>query len=115
MLHSLLQNKIVQIKYENSLLQAASHSPKPAYVFVETKEAAMPLKRGAAVRKKRVMVNELLISLGAAKVAGGTNFKKRKDFLKLETKARTEGAGIWSYESHVLLLSTGDQKEKMGT
>lgn len=114
-LHALLRNKIVQIKYENSLRQAASHSPQPAYVFVETKEAAIPLRRGAAVRKKRVMVNELLISLGAAKVAGGINFKKRKDFLKLEAKARAEGEGIWSYESHVPLLSTRDQKERMRT
>ncbi|MBI3313848.1 MAG: thermonuclease family protein [Candidatus Omnitrophica bacterium] len=99
-LQSLLVHKQhVSLEYEKSPMNDSL--AKPVYVYAETAEAEMPLKPDVHPRKKKILVNALLLSLGAARVDTRQNFKKKKDFIQLEAKARTEGQGIWSYDSAV--------------
>ncbi|MBI3306226.1 MAG: thermonuclease family protein [Candidatus Omnitrophica bacterium] len=98
-LNSLLRRREVQIKYDKSLNSGDAETPKSAYVFVETRQSSMPIKERSGPRKKRVMVNELLLSMGAARVSENLVFKKKKDFLEIEKIAQTKGEGIWSYET----------------
>ena len=48
------------------------------------------------------VLNELLISTGAAKVDATHSFDHIKDYLSLEAEARRKGEGVWSYDPFTL-------------
>ena len=71
---------------------------KSVYLYVNSKELDFPFKPGAEPRTKKIMVNELLLSLGLARVDSAKLFKRKQAFLALEADANRRGMGIWSYE-----------------
>ena len=97
----LVLQKEVELEYEFSPSKGLNTDKDlpAAYLFVKTSELDFPFnKQAAGMRKKRVMVNELLLKLGAARVAKDAVFKSKEGFTQLESVARKKGEGIWSYE-----------------
>ena len=86
------------VNFEQDSKNKDATKPKTGYLYVKTKELDFPFKAEARPRESTVMVNRLLITLGLARVDLEQEFKRREDFLKLETEARNKGRGIWSYE-----------------
>lgn len=68
-----------------------------AYVYLNTKSIKVPFKTSAVTGQKEVMLNEFLISLGAAKVNEAQEFSKKSMFLKAQEEAKKKGEGVWSY------------------
>ena len=45
-----------------------------------------------------MMLNEVLLAWGSARVEHKTAFRRENEFSKIEAEARQKGEGIWSYE-----------------
>lgn len=77
--------------------------PKPvaqeaAYVYLQAKSMPFPFRQGEAPGEQEVLVNELLVKLGAAKVDVSQEFSRKAKFLKIQAEAEKKGLGVWSYE-----------------
>ncbi len=94
-LTTLIAHKDLSFEPEGSLTEAGRQS---GYLYVNAFEIDFPFHPQGHPREKRLMVNQLLIELGAARVDTGKVFKYKNDFLKAEEKARLLGAGVWSFE-----------------
>ena len=95
----LLSKKEISLDEEKSAgNDPAAASVKTVYLYVNNQELNFPFKAGASPRTKKVMVNELLLTLGLARVDKEKTFRRKQDFLLLEAKAARQGMGIWSYE-----------------
>lgn len=95
---TLLGSKEVEVEYEPVLQPQLPSDIKPVYLYVKTSEVDFPFKTGE-VRESRVMVNQLLLALGAARVNPSMSFPQKDEFLKAEATARERGEGIWSYQT----------------
>ena len=96
-LKSLLADKDVELEFDTDLARTEAKPEKPAYLFVKNRE--MDWKPGPAVsRDIHVMINQLLIEMGAARVDLTRPFKYKNRFLESQNTAKTRGEGIWSYE-----------------
>ncbi len=69
----------------------------PVYLYVTTSEISLPVGSQAKPREKKVMVNQLMLTTGAARVNEKLSFKWKERFAKIEADARQKGEGIWSY------------------
>lgn len=98
LLRVLLADKEVELEYERDLPPHEASGAMPAYLFVTTSEVRLPLEAKTEPDKKRVMVNQLLLATGAARVDARAPFKWKSRFSKIEDEARRKGEGIWSYE-----------------
>lgn len=98
LLQVLIQGKVVEVKYDKSFLRSNLNDPDPVYLYVETSEIQFPFKQNLRSEEKRVMVNQLLISFGAAQVDRALSFKYREKFEAAQKGARLRGEGIWSYD-----------------
>lgn len=86
---------------EDSLKDDGGGAPQQAYVFVRQAGLMLPYIPSKSPEIQEVMLNEILLSLGAAKVRGGENHPRGVHFKELETQAQKSGQGIWSYEPQV--------------
>jgi len=103
MLASLLSGKEISIEEEillEDLALGGTHRPIPSYLFVETESVSLPFDPVEEHIHQRVMINEMLIKVGAATVNDERNFKHLQAFLALQEQAKNEGQGIWSYEEY---------------
>jgi endonuclease YncB( thermonuclease family) len=98
LLSVIVSGKEIEWEQESSKDYLKTADPKYAYLYVKTFEMDFPFTPGARPKETKVMINELLLSLGLARVDGDKEFKHREKFLKIESQARTQGQGIWSYE-----------------
>ena len=87
-------------------LDALEAEAKYAYIYVKVRETMLPAEIRFEFRENRVMVNELLVSFGAARVMEA-DFKRKPRFLELEDLARLKGEGLWSYSQIELLEEAG--------
>ena len=94
----LIASREIEIKTDDDFGEASEGNVLPVYAYTSLHEADFPLKAGDEPRKNKVLLNEFLISLGAARVREDISFKWRDRFLKLQETARQEGRGIWSYQ-----------------
>ncbi|HTL48733.1 MAG TPA: hypothetical protein VL688_11805 [Verrucomicrobiae bacterium] len=92
----LLGGKDIEVRPDT----APAEGPVPAYLFVNTSEIDMPFADKFKTREKKVMVNELLLFLGAAKVDRSKPCQELDGFLRLEDEAKKKAQGIWSYEEN---------------
>ncbi len=69
-----------------------------AFVFLEAKSVKFPSQASGAADAEEVMLNELLLKIGAARVAENQTFTAKERFLQLQQIAMKKGDGIWSYE-----------------
>ena len=98
-LSPLLAGKEIELEYDPLWgVPSGPPVPKPAYVFVKTQELDFPFSPRASPRQKSVMVNQLLLGMGVARVDKSLRFKRRDEFFKIEAEARQKGEGLWSYE-----------------
>ena len=98
-LKTLLAGKDIEVEPETAIGSSGQMGPAPAaYLYVTTKEANVPVKSGESPAYQRVMVNEILLSLGAASVDPAFSGRLRERFREIQEKARKDGQGIWSYE-----------------
>jgi|GEM_PF-878694 len=74
--------------------------PGPVFVYVKTSEIPKPHPVEIKAHEKKMMVNELLLQLGSAKMIENECGKHCGDFEKAQSEARSKGHGIWSYEEH---------------
>lgn len=72
-----------------------------AYVYFKIEEdrfaeiVGQPYRGKLPAKEKEYMINRELIRYGWASTFKNFQFKEKKDFLKLEAKAREEGWGLW--------------------
>lgn len=100
MLPLLLAGREVKLEFDSKLQKAAGESaPLPVYLYVTTTEISLPYSFGDQPRDQKVMVNELMLATGAARVDENLNFKWKDRFVQTEESARQKGEGIWSYSS----------------
>lgn len=69
-----------------------------AYLYVTTPIAHLPLASQTKPEEKKIMINEFLISIGAAKTSK-LEGKHKDRFEKIEAEAQRSGQGIWSYNN----------------
>ncbi len=94
LLSSLVAGRKIDIDYAKT---AKTQNLKSAYLYITTPVFHFPPAANAKPEQKKIMVNEFLLSIGAAKV--GEAEKKWKDrFEKIQLEARRRGEGIWSYD-----------------
>lgn len=99
LLSVIVSGKNLSVQTETSGDYEKQENPKAAYLYVKTFELDFPFKPQSEPKESHVMINQLLLSLGLARVDGDKIFKHREQFLKIEAEARTQGHGIWSYEN----------------
>ena len=98
MLPVLLAGQEVDLEHDSALQKAVGEGqPLPVYMYVMTSEISLPHGLKGESRKKKVMVNEIMLAIGAAQVDGKLSFKWKKRFSEIEAEARKKGEGIWSY------------------
>jgi hypothetical protein len=95
---TLLAGKEVDISEDKNLAKESPEKIKPVYLYVKTKELDLPFELADKPRESKIMVNELLILMGAARLDEERPFKERELFLKAESRAKERGEGIWSYD-----------------
>lgn len=93
----LLAGKDVQLEKESLPASAPENEAHLVYLYVKTSEVELPSKTGFDPKEKKVMVNQLLIAMGAARVDESLTFKWKERFAKIQAIAREKGEGIWSY------------------
>lgn len=99
----LLAKKEVKIRPDQMLSDVSMNpSVQPVYLYVNTSELAFPFADALNTKNKKVVVNELLLAMGAAFVQTERDFELKEHFLEIQEQAKTEGKGIWSYEEPVL-------------
>ena len=94
-LRALVQNQDLSFR---DVAPSAAGTKVPVYGYLRTKSLKFPPKRDAASMEEEVMINEFLISQGAARVAEESAFAEKDHFLKVQEQAKQKGEGIWSYE-----------------
>lgn len=94
----LVGGKDVEMAEDSKNSALAAGVVKPAYLYVKTSEIELPFAHAVAAREKNVMINELLLAIGAARVLRQLDFEHKQSFIELEDKARSDGQGLWSYE-----------------
>ena len=97
LLKILLGGKDVEISRDEKNVLQGENQPQPSYLYVNTSEIELPFANAVPAQEKRIMINELLVALGAARVKKDLDFEHKQDFMTLEDKARTAGQGLWSY------------------
>lgn len=96
LLKVLLEGKKVSVRPAPDLILGVAGS-SPVYLYTHTAEIRIPLPQSWKIHEQEVMVNELVLGLGAGRVIEDTGFSKRKDFLRIQEGARARGEGVWSY------------------
>ena len=99
LLSVLLAQKDLEFDVEKSAEYQISEMPQAGYFYVKTFEMDFPFHPGDKPKETKIMVNELLLSLGLARVDLSKNFKHRDKFLEIEAAAKNRGMGVWSYET----------------
>ncbi|MCM8776245.1 MAG: thermonuclease family protein [Candidatus Omnitrophica bacterium] len=97
-LPALLSGKDIEIEFDPSLERDGTTGLQPAFVYVKTQELTFPFSHDLPPTEKQVMLNEILLSMGAARVDTSVPFKRKAQFVEIEMQAKAKGEGIWSYE-----------------
>lgn len=97
MLNMLVKDKDADIQYEDSLPSKANGS-RAAYVFVPVHEIRFPFRGVPKPEENKILINEFLLLLGAARVDLNRNFRRFHEFQKAEDDAKLRGEGVWSYD-----------------
>ncbi len=97
LLSILLSGKDVEISGDQKNTAPEAGLPAPSYLYVKTSEIELPFANAVPATEKKVMINELLVAIGAARVKTELEFDHKQDFILLEEKARVAGQGLWSY------------------
>ncbi len=71
---------------------------RKSYVYVRQAGLMLPYVPNKSPDVLEVMVNEVLLSLGAAQLRAGEDHPNLSQFQALEAEAKKTGQGIWSYE-----------------
>ncbi|MDP3921373.1 MAG: thermonuclease family protein [Candidatus Omnitrophota bacterium] len=98
MLPALLAGKDVTVKRDDELSETDSFAATPVYLYIDANEINFPFEPGGKYKTTRMMINEWLLSIGAARVPRRYVFEKRNEFLKVQEEAKNRADGIWSYE-----------------
>ncbi len=116
LLSVLLDGKELEYNREPALPPDSQTGAIPVYLFVKTRQISVPLDNRSKLSQSKVLVNEMLLSLGAAQVVKQEVFKLKSRFLETQERARANGAGIWSYELSSLPgnLPRGDKQKENG-
>ena len=77
---TLLAGKDVQVEYEPAIKSENEPGVAQAYIYVDSNELDMPFKKDTSPRQVRVMINELLLSTGAARTETAADFKFKSHF-----------------------------------
>jgi len=95
----LLAGKEIKLRVDGILGDKDDHlHPHPVYIYVDTSELSFPFADAANTHQQKVVVNELLLGMGAAYVDQKLEFEMKERFLEIEAEAKLLGKGIWSYE-----------------
>lgn len=102
LLSVIISGKELELELERSENYRSAQGLKAAYFYVQTFEMDFPFQPESKPRQTKVMVNELLVSMGLARVDAENSFKHREKFLEIQKEAKSRGMGIWSYETPAL-------------
>jgi len=94
--------RVLTQKQDVKLQRIANSTPgakERAYVYLKAKYLKFPAKLNETPDEHEVLINELLVKIGAAKVVETQDFSHKDKFLKVQEEARKKGEGIWSYEA----------------
>lgn len=94
----LVGGKDVEYASDPKTAEPSPTAVSPSYLYVNTSEIELPFAQAVAAREKKIMINELLVAIGAARVLRNLDFEHKASFIELEDKARRDGQGLWSYE-----------------
>ena len=94
----ILAGKDIKIEEEKAVSDPTHSGARYCYVYVNSLELELPFRPNQSPRESKMMVNEILISQGLAKVDTSQDFKHKQHFLELEALTRAKGSGLWSYE-----------------
>jgi len=95
----LVAEKDVKIDLDPYIKKQRLGGPMSVYLYLETEEIKAPYDPASEPRQKKIMLNKLLITMGAARVQEGLDFRLKDEFMDLQIEAKIRGQGIWSYES----------------
>lgn len=98
LLPTLFADREVDVKEQESG-KGSEGAPLPGFLYVKMRVAKFPLHPDAEPKEKRIMVNEWLLAVGAAKVDEASSFEAKEHFLEIQAEASRRGEGIWSYQS----------------
>lgn len=94
----LVGGKDIEFSGDSASAELPPDAVAPSYLYVNTSEIELPFAQAVAAREKKIMINELLVAIGAARVLRNLEFEHKAAFIELEDKARLDGQGLWSYE-----------------
>src|SRR3989338_4533010 len=87
MLPALVGGRDVEIDEDSGTDELKGGNIPAAYVYVRINELIISGDKKRNESERRIMINELLLETGAAKVAAGADFKKREKFNVIEQAA----------------------------
>ena len=96
LLPAFLAGRDVDVQYDEAWPEVPG-AARAAYLYVVTRGMKLPFAPNAPPKKNRVLLNAMMLALGAGRVEQGGDFKQRGLFLRAEAEAREKGEGIWSY------------------
>jgi endonuclease YncB( thermonuclease family) len=95
----ILSGKEAEIETESaSASNSLTDEIIPAYVYVDAESIPFPFDPAGQRNVSRVMVNELLLQLGAATLDAADTGSHHDAFARIEDEAKRKGHGVWSYE-----------------
>lgn len=96
----LLAGQSVRVDYAKEFRNENPQTLKQTYLYLKVKELEFPLGASAKPNQSKVMINELLLEMGAAWVLIDIPFSKQKKFLEIQERAKATGQGVWSYTAN---------------
>ncbi|MBU3758793.1 MAG: hypothetical protein FGM27_02560 [Candidatus Omnitrophica bacterium] len=102
LLSVLLGGKDIEVTPDTKLSAGGNPETNPVYLSVSMAEIDVPFAQAVPARERKIMINELLLALGAARLQRDADFDFKESFAQRESEAREKGLGIWSYESEPL-------------
>ena len=80
------------------LANSSPGAKESAYVYLQAKYLRFPVKPEGIPDEQEILLNEFLVSVGAAKVVESQDFSRKAQLLKAQAEAKRKGEGVWSYE-----------------
>lgn len=110
LLPALVSGQKIELEFELDPSTRRANGISAAYLYVDTREIDIPVFEGVEPRENKVMLNELLVSMGAAKVNLAESFKHKKKLAQLQEASKVTGQGIWSY-SEAAMKAAFEEKQ----
>ncbi len=93
----LVKGREIQVEEEAQAGTSKGRSQTPVYLYVQVSEMSLPISQNSKPSLKKVLVNQELVRMGLANLELNLDFKKKNEFLEVQSEAQKAGRGMWSF------------------